>query len=375
LGVAGAGEEKKWEEQHAQSAGASVDVSNQEEIPVPAAHITCETTSSVQAPGLDMQRGGNLMSLSLGEITILVQELEHALQEAQAALELAEERSQDKPTVASECRETPEARILDLQKQLHTARADALIIQADTVRKPEDPKPVEVKKEDDKTEEVKKVDADADAKPAEETKEESTPAADGAAAAATLVTEAPAAETTAVELSEVHERVTCDGCGLSTIRGPRWKCNQCADFDLCDICHGQFRRRGQYHIGGHTFRRIGHTPLFKAAQHGHAPDVEQLIAARCNVDLANDDGQTPLYAAAQHGHAPIVEQLIAARCNVDLPKTDDGQTPLYAAADKGHARVVEQLIAARCSVDLVSTVKHLNTHTHTHTHTHMFIHR
>jgi hypothetical protein len=26
---------------------------------------------------------------------------------------------------------------------------------------------------------------------------------------------------------EVHELVTCDGCGLSPIRGPRWKCNQC----------------------------------------------------------------------------------------------------------------------------------------------------
>ena len=121
-----------------------------------------------------------------------------------------------------------------------------------SVQKPEDPK---VKKEDDKTEEVKK--ADADSKPAEETKEESTPAADGAAAAAaTLVTEAPAAETAADELSEVHDVVTCDGCGLSPIRGPRWKCNQCADFDLCDICHGQFRRSGQYHVGGHTFRRM-----------------------------------------------------------------------------------------------------------------------
>jgi hypothetical protein len=83
------------------------------------------------------------------------------------------------------------------------------------------------------------------------------PAADGAAATATLVTEAPAAETAADEPSEVHDLVTCAGCGLKPIRGPRWKCNQCADFDLCDICHGQFRRSGRNHIGGHTFRRIG----------------------------------------------------------------------------------------------------------------------
>jgi len=39
--------------------------------------------------------------------------------------------------------------------------------------------------------------------------------------------------------SEVHENVSCDGCGLSPIRGARWKCSVCADYDLCDVCHSQ----------------------------------------------------------------------------------------------------------------------------------------
>jgi hypothetical protein len=100
----------------------------------------------------------------------------------------------------------------------------------------------------------------------------------------------------------------------------------------------------------------GATPLFGAAGEGHGPVVEQLIAARCNVDLATTgDGQTPLFNAAMGGHAPVVEQLIAARCNVDLANTDDGQTPLYTASYHGHAPVVEQLIAARCNVDLART--------------------
>ena len=126
----------------------------------------------------------------------------------------------------------------------------------------------------------------------------------------------------------------------------------------------------------------GATPLFGAAGEGHGPVVEQLIAARCNVDLATTgDTQTPLFNAAMEGHAQVVEQLIAARCNVDLATTDDGQTPLYKAAEHGHAAVVEQLIAARCNLNLVSTVKHLLSPslslslTHTHTHTRLCIPR
>jgi len=34
----------------------------------------------------------------------------------------------------------------------------------------------------------------------------------------------------------IHERVTCDGCGVKPIIGNRWKCAVCEDFDYCDKC-------------------------------------------------------------------------------------------------------------------------------------------
>jgi ankyrin repeat protein len=35
--------------------------------------------------------------------------------------------------------------------------------------------------------------------------------------------------------------------------------------------------------------------------------------------VQDKDGWTPLFIAAKKGHAAIVEQLITARCNIDLP--------------------------------------------------------
>jgi len=48
-----------------------------------------------------------------------------------------------------------------------------------------------------------------------------------------------------------HPGVECDGCGMSPIVGPRFKCVACPDFDLCDGCHG---RRQQLHHADHEFR-------------------------------------------------------------------------------------------------------------------------
>ena len=53
----------------------------------------------------------------------------------------------------------------------------------------------------------------------------------------------------------MHENVSCDTCGLRPIRGARWKCRVCADYNVCDDCHSRFHATGQSHISGHEFNR------------------------------------------------------------------------------------------------------------------------
>jgi len=54
----------------------------------------------------------------------------------------------------------------------------------------------------------------------------------------------------------------------------------------------------------------------------------------CKSRLAQGSQCTPIYIAAQNGHAAVTKQLIEARCIVDL-QIKDGRTPLYTASQKG----------------------------------------
>ena len=38
------------------------------------------------------------------------------------------------------------------------------------------------------------------------------------------------------QASQVHDRVTCDGCGTCPVQGIRYKCSVCPDFDFCERC-------------------------------------------------------------------------------------------------------------------------------------------
>ena len=46
----------------------------------------------------------------------------------------------------------------------------------------------------------------------------------------------------------------CDRCLVSPIRGVRFHCIQCVDYDLCAMCHSQ--QRAGDHIAGHQFTQI-----------------------------------------------------------------------------------------------------------------------
>lgn len=55
----------------------------------------------------------------------------------------------------------------------------------------------------------------------------------------------------ACKLSFVHDGVACNGCGMSAIRGPRFTCRSCADFDLCGEC---FANKPLHHeFSSHAF--------------------------------------------------------------------------------------------------------------------------
>nr|XP_014343905.1 PREDICTED: E3 ubiquitin-protein ligase HERC2 [Latimeria chalumnae] len=58
----------------------------------------------------------------------------------------------------------------------------------------------------------------------------------------------------------IHPGVTCDGCQMFPINGPRFKCRNCDDFDFCENC---FKTRK--HNARHNFGRInepGQSPVF-----------------------------------------------------------------------------------------------------------------
>ena len=152
-----------------------------------------------------------------------------------------------------------------------------------------------------------------------------------------MLTESPAdatpgaAAARSTGVSEVHENVSCDGCGLSPIRGARWKCSVCADYDLCDVCHSQFHATGQYHTHGHEFnRRLVQT------SHGLGYSAD-LTMDEVQGSLRLGAGSTVVLSACNSGRGKILAEGVmglsrgflfagAAATVVSLWSVDDGST-------------------------------------------------
>ena len=56
-----------------------------------------------------------------------------------------------------------------------------------------------------------------------------------------------------------HKHISCDGC-LTGIRGMRYKCEQCPDYDLCGSCL-PLLHTGELHPTAHTFKAVLHPRL------------------------------------------------------------------------------------------------------------------
>jgi len=66
----------------------------------------------------------------------------------------------------------------------------------------------------------------------------------------------------------VHSRVTCDGCGMTPIRGMRYKCCSCPDYDLCQNC---MRNAASIHDASHMFMPISRPQFMRPPFMHHPP--------------------------------------------------------------------------------------------------------
>ena len=55
------------------------------------------------------------------------------------------------------------------------------------------------------------------------------------------------------KISPIHFHVQCDGCKMNPLRGNRYKCKGCPDFDFCESC---YQKNNESHAHSHEFKLI-----------------------------------------------------------------------------------------------------------------------
>ncbi|MFA6303763.1 MAG: ankyrin repeat domain-containing protein [Legionella sp.] len=96
------------------------------------------------------------------------------------------------------------------------------------------------------------------------------------------------------------------------------------------------------------------TPLWVAVQNNHIDTVQILIGAGCDVNLPHQPtNQTAIRKATLEGNEIMVSELINAKADVNLPD-NEGTTPLMASAECGNINIINALLLAGAKVNAVS---------------------
>ncbi|KAE8144373.1 hypothetical protein BDV25DRAFT_145691 [Aspergillus avenaceus] len=90
-------------------------------------------------------------------------------------------------------------------------------------------------------------------------------------------------------------------------------------------------------------------PLLAMAIGVHSEILNQLLAARPNINHQNKDEETALYIAARSGNVEIVRELLIREAKVEMAEKGRGWTPLIIAVVEGHMPVVDLLLEARAT--------------------------
>jgi len=94
------------------------------------------------------------------------------------------------------------------------------------------------------------------------------------------------------------------------------------------------------------------TLLHVAADSGNAGGLQQLLAAKSDLEARSSCGYTPLHLAAQRGREEIVQILHAADADINITCAS-GSTPLHLAATTGQQAVIKYLLEARANARAV----------------------